>query len=1277
MASESLAVMRLQHRYAISPITALAFYELRPERVLLLAGEDTWLKVYDVETSQLLGQLNIFSSQPIHGIHISQPKAHPSRSSGILIWGGHSVALLPHSSLTSLIAGQPTPQPTESRTPDWIYDGILFPSDSDSNPSLLSNPTGALVTARNEILPFSFPPKAAPKEHHHLLFGPLTSPSRPILYSANLALLTPDTVLVAGGTVFGEIIVWKYHVDGFTKPGFGTGSAAAREGCQWELLYVFTGHEGSIFGVSISPEVEGIGGRRGVGGRLLVSCSDDRTVRVWDITEWEGKLAADGSESMVKVDLDEARETGFGGSGSENSETRRANREDGARCVAVAMGHVSRIWHVKFGRWMRALGKVEVLSFGEDCSRQRWELDVDLEWWCGGRSLSERRAGSLRHRGASTCHSGKNIWSVAVLDRGDSEPLVATGGADGKIVISGRHSGSSGADYYQDLDLTLSLNEVLRSVPQPARAPETKDTKHAFQRYAFLSDTVMATTASGRLFLATMGDTLSWQEAALPEAIIADLKPYNVVKSPARDTVLLGSASGKVYLVRKDEVRAIATLPAKVSDIILLDNAPSHALTEQPWSVIINVLGLDHALLLQFDPSTNTCTIDSRKIRLPEHCILTAAALYDGTLILGSRTGSLTACTVDAKTGDLVPAVSRKDCKTRDAITCIVPIPVAASQFSFLATCRDGKYRIYTLSLTASVSFTLQHEISPPLNTLEGAFFTTPSPAPTSTTPHKKSELILQGFHGPNFLTYNDSTRSILSSIPCGGAHRPFATLCSLSNPGRMRFVFSKAGDLRVVSQSAEGEKVLRSGGHGREIKSVASSYFCTSTPPYRLPITSPEADIGFSTPSTADEGEILVATAAEDTTIRIWRHPYRPEDTASAANQNTSLTTKMDCLAIVQGHSAGIQTLRFFSPAPRPPNPGNLNSNSSSTRPAYLLSSAGSEELFLWRISRIDSPVYDALAVVREAVWDDQSPDRDLRIVDFDVAAWSRCQSPSPRREQDRDQDVASDSEKNYDRNDDGNEEGMVITMVLSDSNVRSYIYSPDTTKSSANQAHDSGSASRGRVFKLLATGRYTGACPTQARHLTTDAASGTVDVLTAFTDGHVAVWRSRDDGRQEPGEFRLALVVRLHQSSIKSLYLSFPSPSPSSGAKGSGGRWFVATGGDDNALGFLDLIWDESKEEYVVLGRYRVREAHAAAITGLSVVRGEESGVTEVATVSNDQRVKLWRVERSVGGGIRVALVDNRYSSVADAGDLELIAPGKLMVGGVGMELWDVSRS
>ncbi|KAK4157813.1 putative cytosolic iron-sulfur protein assembly protein 1 [Chaetomidium leptoderma] len=1185
MAERSRAVTRLQHSYALSPITALAFYDAGPDRVLLLAGEDTWIKVYDTQTTRLLGQLNVFSSQPIHGIHVSSQ----NDETRLLIWGGHSVTLLAHATVQALLNNQPLPQqqqPTESKTPDWIYDGILFPSTTTV--------TGALVTAHNEILPFTFTFTDNDNDdnsHNHnnnqppLTFGPLTSPSRPILYSANLALLSPSVLLVAGGTVFGEIIVWKYYA----------AATAAAATAEWEVLYVFTGHEGSIFGVSISDEI-GIGmggGEEGrVGMRLLASCSDDRTVRVWDISE--------GGHRCSERGLDGARETGFG----ENSEARKGgNGDDAARCVAVAMGHVSRIWHVGFGRV--GSGRVEVYSFGEDCSRQRWELELDLERWRGG------EPGTLRHCGASTCHSGKNIWSAAVLSRGDSEPLTATGGADGKIVVSGktRRGEGSGADTYEDLDLSLTFDEVQNSLQgsTPAALPPTKKaTKHAFQRYAFLSDTLMAATASGRLFLATMGDRLSWKEVALPETIVADLRPYNVIKSPARDTAVVGSASGKVYLFRKgQEVTELANLPEKISDIILLDT-PNHAVDNQPWSGIINVLGLDHAMLLRFDPSTNTSTMDPRKVRLQEHYIVTAAAFCGKTLILGSRTGSVTVYTTDPATGDFVPLINRKDCKAKDAITCILPIPgTTTTNNSFLTTSRDGKYRIYTLRPSSpAAGLELQHEISPPLNTLESAFFTTRPPdcsLPSSYRTNKplqqqKSELILHGFRGPNFLTYNDSTGAILSSIPCGGAHRPFATVSCPHDPGQMRFVFSKAGDLRVVSQSGEqGERVLRSGGHGREIKSLSSSYSCSSSH-----TTTTTSSSNTSKEEEEAAKEPLIATAAEDTTIRIWRH---------------NKTQKMECLAIVEGHSAGIQTLRFSGAH-------------------YLLSSAGSEELFVWRLSQVDSTAYDALAVVREAVWDDRTADGDLRIVDFDVAAVAAVAAAAAAGDDDDD-----------DNDGGGGGERLVVSMGLSDSSVRSYVYS-----------------SRRKGFELLASGgRYTGACPTQVRHLRVDGEE--IHVLTAFTDGHVAVWRTQDK------EFSLALVVRLHQSSIKSLDLS------SSSAGEEPRRWLVATGGDDNALGFLDLAWDESKGGYIARGRYRVKDAHAAAVTGLCVVKGE-SGMVEVATASNDQRVKLWRVERSAAGRIRVAMLDNRYSSVADAGDLELIAPGKLMVGGVGMEEWDVSR-
>jgi WD40 repeat protein len=282
----------------------------------------------------------------------------------------------------------------------------------------------------------------------------------------------------------------------------------------------------------------------------------------------------------------------------------------------------------------------------------------------------------------------------------------------------------------------------------------------------------------------------------------------------------------------------------------------------------------------------------------------------------------------------------------------------------------------------------------------------------------------------------------------------------------------------------------------------------------------------------------------------------------------------------------------------------------------------------------------------VREASWSSINThnqataadrDKDLRIVDFDVASWA---------------DSAGGG---------GGQDGMLVTMGLSDSSVRGYVYSP--SRSSSPPLEGGGGGNSGR-FGLLATGRYTGACPTQVRYLKVDGGTGEVHVLTAFTDGHVAVWRTTTRGGAA-GEFEMVLVVWLHQSSVKSLDLAVQGE----------GRWLVATGGDDNALGFLDLAWDVDKGVYVVVGRYRVKDAHAAAVTGLSVVK-TEAGVTEVATASNDQRVKLWRAERNAAKGIRVTMLDNRYSSVADAGDLELVAPAKLMVGGVGMEVWDVSR-
>ena len=198
------------------------------------------------------------------------------------------------------------------------------------------------------------------------------------------------------------------------------------------------------------------------------------------------------------------------------------------------------------------------------------------------------------------------------------------------------------------------------------------------------------------------------------------------------------------------------------------------------------------------------------------------------------------------------------------------------------------------------------------------------------------------------------------------------------------------------------------------------------------------------------------------------------------------------------------------------------------------------------------------------------------------------------------------------------------------------------------------------------------------------------TLHVLTAFTDGHVAVWAATaapspvatqhgEQNRLQPQqrELQLAVVVKLHQSSIKSLDMA---ESPVEEGRG---RWRVVTGGDDNALIFCDLALTP-QGRYTVLSRHRIASAHAAGITGVCITSFSQSNDTEaleVVTVSNDQRIKLWRAEslpQEEGQELRlkVQLLENKYSGIADAGAVEVVDKGRVMVAGVGVEVWDLVK-
>ncbi|KAF3358932.1 hypothetical protein VdG1_02494 [Verticillium dahliae VDG1] len=542
--------------------------------------------------------------------------------------------------------------------------------------------------------------------------------------------------------------------------------------------------------------------------RLLASCSDDRTIRLWDVSK------ASLERGVVRASFGEARETGFG------SVDLSAVADASSAPVAVAMGHGSRIWHVKFAGHGLGFDKGQVVmpvySFGEDATVHKWRLEVDVAAWQARRASAEAGdggAGKLILRETFAHHDGKHIWAAAVEPLKQGGSLIATGGADARVNLitddvdtTASGEGSNGLDTLPSELSQLVFEDILRRLPPSNQEypPPSRKRPEGFQNFVFISqNTLLAASTRGRILLGTFGADLSWEEISYEGQHGRDLAFCTTIRSPAPGVAILGTATKKLFLYKDSTVKEITVMNGKISDIFVVkplsDDSPLVA-----ELLVMMIGGPDVMQLLTVDISSVTVTSSLSVPGQQASYVATAAHLVGDVLIIGSRHGHISLFQRSPTELTLQSPIVRH---TVDTITSIISLPTSLNgETHLLITARDAHYRLYALLSSPKPHLTLLHQTHvPSLTTIESAHI---SP---------DHDLLLTGFRSRLFALYNETTRRDIHTHDVGGPNRIWSAPAPASSP--LRIAYARAGILLLKTQHHPPHEVLKSGTHGREIR--------------------------------------------------------------------------------------------------------------------------------------------------------------------------------------------------------------------------------------------------------------------------------------------------------------------------------------------------------------------------------------------------------------------------------------------------------------------------
>ncbi|KAB8337125.1 hypothetical protein FH972_021429 [Carpinus fangiana] len=968
-----------RYEHLLAPITALCFASN-----LILAGEGPFLKVFNKQNYSFLKKLAIFRSQAIHGIIVA---GETDVAATLLVYGGPYVCIV--------VAEKTENKPIFRRGPvtkcsDRVLEIVCRPSETGF---LASGVDAIAITAHNALVGLT----SRQLSGNVLLESDiqqqvLTAATRCMLYTATLKWLTSEEVMIVAGTALGEIMVWtcRYH-------------AVSQNGVDnLNIHYFFPAHDGSVFGLDVFFHTA----ERDSCRALVASCSDDRTIRIWDVTPALASGPATNVEDKISDSvLADAPKPVSAGQGMSVQKSFKI----APFCIAKTWAHSSRIWHVRFVSRPSDIpnsSSATIFSFGEDTECQMWTLALHHDNF-------HESSPAMTRIDAFSGHVGKNIWSFAIAAEGSGTYSVATGGADGCIVIatSANPVGSETSSLIsawtiEDFMQTMPTTSLRNEEPRQLLAIQNKKQKDGFKSYGFVGQ--------GKLLLITQRGAVIRVEVSHPQCS-SIVSHASDVESPAitndetqpdlsRSRLMIesisnepevasyailtgndelgmafiGGADGQIF-VYNDQSRSLgrlAKLDGKVNGLFSCrpsnnDKSSSH----NNLFLLATEMGSQTATLLIVSKTYKPTNDLSPPYRLdkkiwlgaPSNFIVTSflvTKLGRWNIFLGSRDGRIIRYhwndheseeEIDTK---LMLSTFHDVGYHSDAVTSMLWRSKPQSEekgvndhdksnFGFLlTTARDFTYSMHKVVFNdADLTSVQVHSTTLPFGpNIEGVYEGKNS---------SSGDLKFFGFHSKNFVEFSEQSFTELMKIECGGAHRVWAYQPKRHHdvPGGL-FLWTKASKLEIFDYSEPQCQIVKAGGHGREIKA------CMLRPePYQENCSSR-----------------ILATGAEDTDIRLFTY-----------SEDSSLEIKAECVSVLRKHNTGIQSLQWSDDG------------------RYLFSCGGCEEFFVWRIRRF-SDSFVRIGVVCEAILPPSSELADLRIMSFSVLHSNQQSRESPPSQSEED---------------------------------------------------------------------------------------------------------------------------------------------------------------------------------------------------------------------------------------------------------------------------------